>query len=141
MMMERYIDTAALKDLATQASAIKLDCRCLQRDLQGWAAWPVGYHEDDFVQLGTLARYSPDESIIDEYHPAGTSYWSNDAPIAPRFYPYNQSSVWHCRRCERLYLRHNDDGAYHVAPRIRLARATLIVDAEHPNDGREVTAG
>jgi hypothetical protein len=27
-----------------------------------------------------------------------------------------------------------------VPPRIRLARATLIVDAEHPNDGREVTA-
>ncbi len=25
-------------------------------------------------------------------------------------------------------------------PRIRLARATLIVDAEHPNDSREVTA-
>lgn len=27
-----------------------------------------------------------------------------------------------------------------VPPHIRMARATLIVDAEHPNDGREVTA-
>ncbi|ALZ84065.1 hypothetical protein APT59_07490 [Pseudomonas oryzihabitans] len=138
--MDGFIDVATLRDLAVRAAAIKQDCRCLQRDLAGWTAWPVGYRETDFAQIGTLARHAPEESIIEEYHPGATHYWSNDAPIAPRFYPYNQSTVWRCLGCQRLYLRHNDDGAYHVAPRIRLLQNALIVDAAHANDGREARA-
>lgn len=138
--MYRFIDVATLMDMAERTSSITLSCHCQRRDLDGWADWPVGFHEQAFTQLGTLARYAPEESIIKEYHPAGTSYWSSNAPIALRFYPYNQSSVWQCRSCERLYLRHNDDGAYHVAPRIRLVRRALIVDAAHANDGRESAA-
>lgn len=135
--MERFIDVAALMGLAARCASITVGCHCQRRDLEGWSDWPIGYREHDFIQVGTLARYAPEESIITEFHPAGTSYWSIDAPIAPRFYPYNQSSVWQCGDCERIYLRHNDDGAYHVAPRIRSLRMDLIVDAPHLNDGRE----
>lgn len=135
--MDVFIDVETLKNLAQRALSTAHSCHCQRRDLEGWADWPVSFHEHDFAQVGTLARYAPEESIIKEFHPAGTSYWSSNAPIAPRFYPYNQSTVWQCRSCERVYLRHNDDGAYHVAPRIRLVSPTLIMDAPHPNDGRE----
>ena len=137
--MEGFVDVATLEDLAARSDAITQACRCQQRDLSGWTAWPVGYRETDFAQIGTLGRHAPEEAILEEYHPAGTHYWSNAAPIAPRFHPYNQSTLWRCLGCQRLYLRHNDDGAYHVAPRIRLLQPTLIVDAAHANDGREAT--
>ncbi|MCD4865570.1 hypothetical protein [Pseudomonas sp. PLB05] len=137
--MEGFVDVATLKDLAARSDAITQACRCQQRDLSGWTAWPVGYRETDFAQIGTLGRHAPEEAILEEYHSAGTHYWSNAAPIAPRFHPYNQSTLWRCLGCQRLYLRHNDDGAYHVAPRIRLLQPALIVDAAHANDGREAT--
>lgn len=131
------IDVATLKNLAASSNAVSVDWHCKRRDLAGWADWPVGFHEQDFKQLGTLARHAPEESTINEYHPAGTSYWLSNAPIAPRYYPYNQSTVWQCAGCERIYLRHNDDGAYHVAPRVRFVNTALIVDAPHAQDGRE----
>jgi len=138
--MEDFIDVATLKELAATAAAITQACRCQQRDLSGWTAWPVGYRETDFTRVGTLARHAPEESTLEEYHPAGTHYWASAAPIAPRFYPCNQSTLWRCLGCQRLYLRHNDDGASHVAPRIRLLQPTLIVDAAHASDGRDSTA-
>lgn len=35
------------------------------------------------MRLGTLSRYAPEESTLDEYHPGGTNYWSSNAPVAP----------------------------------------------------------
>ncbi|OUM05959.1 hypothetical protein BW686_18665 [Pseudomonas syringae] len=135
--MDSFMDAQALLALTTPSSAAPTDCSCLQRDLAGWSSWPVGYHEEAFKKLGTLAQYSPEEATIDEYHPEGTLYWSPDAPIAPRYYPYNQSTVWQCDQCRRIYLRHNDDGAYHVERRIRLVQPHLITDAQHANEGRD----
>lgn len=137
MSVDQIIEAGALVELAGGV-ARHPTCSCLKHDLKGWANWPVGYRDEDFRLIGTLARHPPEESTLDEYHPCATSYWSVDAPIAPRFYPYNQSTVWACRHCTRVYLRHNDDGAYHVAPRIRLLQAELIVDAAHVHDGRDV---
>ncbi|WXL24061.1 hypothetical protein WG219_11925 [Ectopseudomonas mendocina] len=134
--MAHVIDTQELRALA-ERTGLTADCVCLRHDLKGWSGWPVGYHEDEFVFHGTLAKYSQEEATIDEHHPDQTHYWSVKAPIAPQFYPYNQSTVWLCRHCRRVYLRHNDDGAYHVERRIRLVQAELIVDAAHANDGRE----
>jgi hypothetical protein len=134
--MDRFIDTQTLRTLAAR-SALFAQCDCLRCDLRSWGGWPVGYHEDAFICIGTLAKYPAEEAIIAEYHPDNTQYWSAAAPIATRYYPYNQSTVWRCLRCERLYMRHNDDGAYHVERRIRLVQAELIVDAPHANDGRE----
>lgn len=126
--MSPFLDTPALIRLANQASAGG-PCACQKYDLQGWSNWPVGYREEDFRNLGTLAPQPAQDCTLDEYHPQATTYWCAKAPIAPRYYPYNQASVWECIRCQRAYLRHNDDGAYHVAPRIRRLQADLIVDA------------
>ncbi|MFF7707974.1 hypothetical protein [Pseudomonas sp. NPDC007930] len=134
--MDRLLSASALATLAQQAHNAA-PCACLARDLSAWSAWPVGYREAQFSEVGTLCRYAAEDAIISEYHPGGTSYWSAEAPIAPRYYPYNQSTVWACVSCQRLYLRHNDDGAYHVAPRIRRVQPELIVDAPHAYDGRE----
>ena len=139
--MERLIDVQTLKELTASSGAARLDCPCQRRDLSGWGDWPIGFHEEDFMRLGTLSRYAPEESTLDEYHPGGTNYWSSNAPVAPQYYPYNQSTVWQCASCERIYLRHNDDGAYHVASRVRSVEATLIVDAAHAHNGRESAAG
>ncbi|KRW60040.1 hypothetical protein AO726_13240 [Pseudomonas sp. TTU2014-080ASC] len=138
--MDRFIDVESLIGLAREASAVKGDCGCLRYDLVGWGSWPVGLYEDSFIKIGTLAKYSPEDAIIEEYHPHGTTYWSPEAPIAPRYYPYNQSTLWQCGKCARLYLRHNDDGAYHVAPRIRRVQYGLVINAPHHSDGREVRA-
>lgn len=136
-MAQPLINAQTLLDLAVNASAITTDCDCLQRNLEGWTSWPVGYREEAFTQIGTLARYPSEEAVIDEYHPQGTTYWSPDAPIAPLYYPYNQCTVWCCGNCQRVYIRHNDDGAYHVERRIRMLQPRLIIDAPHANDGRE----
>jgi len=136
--MDRFIDTQALLALAASSSSVTSDCDCLARDLKGWASWPVGYREEAFTEIGTLARYPSEEATIDEYHPGGTTYWSPNAPIAPRYYPYNQCTVWRCHSCERVYIRHNDDGAYHVERRIRQLQEALVIDAAHVNDGRDV---
>jgi hypothetical protein len=115
--MDRFIDTQTLRTLAAR-SALFAQCDCLRCDLRSWGGWPVGYHEDAFICIGTLAKYPAEEAIIAEYHPDNTQFWR-------------------CLRCERLYMRHNDDGAYHVERRIRLVQPELIEDAPHANDGRE----
>nr|WP_017905034.1 hypothetical protein [Pseudomonas fuscovaginae] len=136
-MKDRLIDAQTLLGLAEESSGITVDCACLRRNLQGWSSWPVGYQEEAFTEIGTLSKYPPEEAVIDEYHPEGTTYWSPEAPIAPLYYPYNQSTVWCCASCKRVYIRHNDDGAYHVERRIRSVQPGLVVDAPHANDGRE----
>ncbi|NWD07932.1 hypothetical protein [Pseudomonas gingeri] len=136
-MMDRLIDAQTLLDLAVKSSAITAECLCLQRNLEGWSSWPVGYREEAFVELGTLAKYPAEEAVIDEYHPEGTTYWSPSAPIAPLYYPYNQCTVWSCGACKRIYIRHNDDGAYHVERRIRFVRPALVIDAPHATGGLE----
>lgn len=135
--MDGFIDTPALQALAAGDSLVTTPCACLARDLSGWSNWPVGYRDAHFEQLGTLARYAPEHATLDEYDPDHMGYWSPTAPIAVQFYPCNQATVWRCLACSRVYLRHNDDGAYHVAPRIRRLQGDLIVDAAHPREGRE----
>ncbi len=127
-------DAERLVHEAQEPLAHNLACVCLERDLTGWSGWPATYHEDQFTRVGTLARELRDESTLDEYHPAKTSYWSPDAPIAPRHYPYNQCGVWACITCGRLYLRHNDEGAYHSERRIRRVLPAHIVDAPFSGD-------
>lgn len=127
-------DAERLANAAQTAQANNPTCACLERDLTGWNGWPAAYHEEQFVRAGTLAQVPRDEATLEEYHPANTSYWSPDAPIAPRFYPYNQCGVWTCVSCARLYLRHNDEGAYHSEKRIRRVLPEQVVDAPLTGD-------
>ncbi|MBD1586924.1 hypothetical protein [Pseudomonas typographi] len=135
--MTRVFDAKLLAACSEAALAQAPACHCLARDLSGWSSWPVAYREEHFVDVGTLARFAPEDATIEEYYPNGTSYWAPEAPIAPHYYPYNQCGVWACVACARLYLRHNDDGAYHADRRIRRVSPGLVVDAPHATDGRE----
>ena len=81
------------------------------------------------IELGTLVSSDGNEPTFGEYHPNGTRYWSLDAPIAPRYFPYNRCDVWECTVCRRSFLRYTEGGGYFVDRRIRLLDASLMVDA------------
>ncbi|WP_263261738.1 hypothetical protein [Pseudomonas sp. RIT-PI-S] len=129
------LSAAALLEIAQHCATIELPCNCSALP-PGWAGWPVSLRENQLVQIGTLAQFEEEDATLDEFHPDGTYYWSPGAPIAPRFYPYNQCGLWQCNRCQRAFLRYNDDGAYHSEARIRRLSPELIVDAGHPFNGR-----
>jgi hypothetical protein len=78
--------------------------------------------------LGTLLKDPYDEPTFTEYHPAGTNYWSSDAPIAVQHFPYNRCSVWQCIVCERCRLMYTEGGGYYVERRIRSLNPQMIVN-------------
>lgn len=122
------LSTQSLLEFALHSAAVREACNCTTKSLRGWEGWPASLREAQFRKIGSLVEAAKEDSTIEEYHPHGTSFWSLDAPIAPRFYPYNRCDVWECEKCGRAYLRYNDDGAYHSESRIRLLDPTLIVD-------------
>jgi len=79
--------------------------------------------------VATLAPPGEPEPTYAEYHPAGTRYASDDAPIALRHFPYNRCTVSRCRTCGRLFLRYQEGGGYFIDQRIRALDPTLVVDA------------
>lgn len=123
------MNLASLQEMAVRSAAVKDACNCTMKSLTGWEGWPASLREDQFRKVGSLIKEAKEDSTIDEYHPNGTSFWSLDAPIAPLYYPYNRCDVWECLKCSRLYLRYNDDGAYHSESRIRALDPGLIVDS------------
>lgn len=81
-------------------------------------------------EVATLRGSSAEELTFEEFHPAGTNFWSEDAPIAMGFYPYNDCTVWSCRRCGRSFLFYVEGGGYFVDRRIRLLSLDLVRAAE-----------
>ena len=116
-------------DLALESSAVTMECSCNTVPLLAWQALPMTLQLDRFEQVGTLVDDPYDEPTFAEYHPQGTRYDSADAPIAPRYYPYNLSQVSRCQLCSRHYLRYNEAGGYFTELRIRALQPALLVDA------------
>ncbi|WP_246794546.1 hypothetical protein [Burkholderia perseverans] len=125
-----FLDAAALLALA-QASEARHPpaCDCRKTSLDGWVSQPLSLDEAMLAQVGTLRADDGREPSYDEYLPDGLQYWSPEAPIAPRHFPYNQCDVWTCKTCGRLMLRYVEGGGYFVDRRIRAVRPDLIVDA------------
>lgn len=127
--MTRYLDAAALAELARRAEqSDPPPCTCTKTPLPGWQSQPLSLDERQLVQIGTLMPENEAEPTFAEYLPEGMRYWSDDAPIAPRYFPYNRSGVWQCLHCGRLYLRYTEGGGYFVDQRIRALNSTLIED-------------
>ncbi|MFK0376089.1 hypothetical protein [Pandoraea sp. NPDC090278] len=127
-----YLDHAAFADLAALAESsgsLSADCQCTRTPLDGWASLPNSLPDAQLEVIGTLFAPNEPEPTFSEYHPDGTSYWTTNAPIAPRYFPYNRANVCRCRDCGRLYLRYQEGGGYFVDQRIRHVNAALIVDA------------
>lgn len=98
----------------------------------GWESLPAAFRDDQLRLLGTLRPADAGAAeVLDEYHPAGTRLWSADAPVAPRFFPYNQSEVWLCTGCGKPFLRYAENGGYYHEDRIRELDPALVVDAHY----------
>ncbi|HEX8604137.1 MAG TPA: hypothetical protein VF774_15935 [Pseudoduganella sp.] len=124
-----FLDFDALLTLAAQSDTIDLPCECVIHRADGWISRPATLDPAQLVAVGTLVADPFAEATFAEYHPDGTRYDSPDAPIAPRWYPYNRCEATHCRNCGRAYLRYTEAGGYFVDPRMRALRAGLLVDA------------
>jgi hypothetical protein len=128
-MAMQKIEFAMLMRLAQASAAVTTPCSCTEVPLIAWMAQPLTLELDRFEDIGTLLDDPYDEPTFTEYHPAGTRYESADAPIAPRFYPYNRCTVARCTTCGRVYLRYNEAGGYFTEWRIRALQPGLLVDA------------
>jgi len=92
---------------------------CVALVRPGWEAFPTSVDEAVLEKLGALWLPGDDEPTLAEHHPAGTRYWSAEAPIAPAFHPTNRCEVWSCRLCQRAFLRYTEYGGYYEERRIR----------------------
>lgn len=122
------IDIEILTRLAEAPVAVKSSCTCSEVSLAAWRAVPLTLDPARLEELGFLFDDPYDEPTFAEYHPAGTRYESDSAPIAMRFYPYNRCAVLRCLDCNRHYLRYNEAGGYFTEMRMRALRPELIVD-------------
>lgn len=119
-----------LRALASHADAACDACASLAG--AGWESVPSSFERDRLQPLGRLpAPDSADgtgyDATLDEYHPAGTGYWSPDAPIALGWYPYNRSSAWRCVHCAGVFLRTTEYGGYYEEERVRRVTPALVV--------------
>jgi hypothetical protein len=123
------LDFAALTELAAHSERVSTGCTCTATPTVGWQTLPLSMPVAQLRETGTLVTGVEDEPSFAEYHPNGTRYWSDNAPIAPRYFPYNRCSVSECTVCGRCYLRYTEGGGYFVDQRIRLLKASLLADA------------
>ncbi|WP_322104459.1 hypothetical protein [Paraburkholderia sp. J41] len=127
--MTPLLDAQSLLELARAAEEhIVPECACTKASLEGWQSQPLSLDETRLVTVGTLRNADDPEPAYSEYLPEGTTYWSPEAPVAPRFFPYNRCDVWQCTACNRLYLRYTEGGGYFVDRRIRALHSRLIAD-------------
>lgn len=114
--------------LAQASSAVTRDCACRIGDYQEWTRTPATFPQEQMRNAGTLVGDPYDEPTYAEYHPLGTNYWSPDAPIALRHFPYNRCALQHCSVCGRCCLSYVEAGGYYVEPRVRALDARYVVD-------------
>ncbi|VXC93058.1 conserved hypothetical protein [Burkholderia sp. 8Y] len=129
--MTDFLTATALAERAraAESQSAGVTCDCTKTPLDGWQSQPLSLDESMLVKIGTLMREDDPEPTYAEYLPDASSYWSADAPIAPRHFPYNRCDVWACKNCGRLYLRYTEGGGYFVDRRIREVKSRLVVDA------------
>ena len=124
-----HLDFAECHRLALRSAAVEGPCSCRNNPLTGWESMPLSLPETQLRDLGCLGVPGEDEPSYEEYLPDGIRYWSANAPIAVRHFPYNRCNVWECVLCGRCYLRYTEGGGYFVDKRIRLLDPALMVDA------------
>lgn len=129
MTIDRKLEFDELMQLARASQAVTRDCDCAIDSYHEWTRIPASFPEQQMKVVGTLVDDPYLEATYAEHHPAGTHYWSPDAPIAPRHFPYNRCNVLQCSVCGRACLKYVEAGGYYVEPRIRALDPRLIVDA------------
>lgn len=115
-----------LMALAKRERAVAVCPRCQALACKGWESLPGGFDTSSLARVGSLRDAADEDPTLEEYHPAGTSAWSVDAPIALGWFPYNRCDVWQCIGCARPFLRYTEHGGYYTDERIRELQAHLI---------------
>jgi hypothetical protein len=128
MSADKKLSFDELMALARASSAVTHDCTCAIETCREWTRVPASFPEQQMRSVGTLAGDPYAEATYAEYHPAGTHYWSADAPIAWRHYPFNRCGVFQCTVCGRCCLKYVEAGGYYVEPRMRALDPALLVD-------------
>jgi hypothetical protein len=123
------LNFSMLAALAEKSAGITAACTCLPVSLASWESVPLSLDETNLNDVGTLFEDHFVEPTFEEFHPSGTRYDSPNAPIAPRYFPYNRCTVAECRICGRHFLRYTEAGGYFVDRRIRSLASELLVDA------------
>ena len=123
------LDFSTLTALAKNSAQVGAECACSSAALTSWESVPLSLVEANFQEIGTLLEDPFVEPTFAEFHPAGTRYDSPNAPIAPRYFPYNRCIVVKCLLCGRCFLRYTEAGGYFVDRRIRSLSAAFLVDA------------
>ena len=122
------ITAAELRELASrQAQTLAVGCSCAPLQTRSWESitddrWPAGMQK-----VATLREPDLDEPTFEEFHPNGTRYDSDDAPIAIAWFPFNRCDVYVCGRCNGVYLRYTEYGGYYVDHRVRWVDPEAIV--------------
>ena len=135
----QVLDAQALQALGQAATT--RPCACAVGACTGWESvtedrWPAA----QMTAVGTLRAAPADpnadpysgaeaEPTFEEFHPNGTRYESTNAPIAPRYFPYNRCDAWACSQCQRVLLKYTEFGGYYVDHRVRALQPELVVDA------------
>jgi hypothetical protein len=101
------------------------DCTCAHLRCAGWESVMAPIGEPLLQRLGTLRASDDDGPTLDEW--PGSRYWADDAPIAPKHFPYNRCEIWACDACGRGFVQYTEFGGYYVDHRIRAVNPTLVV--------------
>ena len=131
------LDAQALRTLGE--SFTPRVCTCSVGACAGWESvtedrWP----KRQMLKVGALRDatdpFSPAtaEPTFEEFHPEATRYESPDAPIAPRYFPYNRCDAFACSTCQRILLKYTEFGGYYVDHRVRALQPEKVVDAPLP---------
>jgi hypothetical protein len=131
------LDAQALRALSESASSQA--CTCPVGACVGWESvtedrWPTR----QMLKVGSLREAADPfgpvvaEPTFEEFHPEGTRYESPNAPIAPRFFPYNRCDAFACSSCQRVLLKYTEFGGYYVDHRVRALQPDRVVDAPLP---------
>ncbi len=121
------LTAAELVELARQATEACADCATLASP--GWESLRGGAELSQLQRVGTLRDPAVEDPTVEEFHPQGTRGDSPQAPIAPRWFPYNRCDAWRCTRCASVFLRYTEYGGYYNDERIRQLDGALVVDA------------
>ncbi len=101
---------------------------CNKQDFKSWS----NLNSEMSGKLRVIAEFEHAEQAItsngySEFHPKDTNYWSSDAPIALYFYPYHESTIKCCPKCEAVFLVYTDYAGHGPQVRVRYVDKQLII--------------
>jgi hypothetical protein len=117
-------DPAALRALAEASAAVAADCACLRPPARAWIDLPP-QRSGQLEPLGQISA-APARASWQERHADAQGYWSERAPIAAHWYPYNRCELARCRDCGRAFLRYDESGGHAPQARLRLLDPDLL---------------